>query len=55
MRVNASSPLMSILVNGSMISNTSPPEQKLSPAPITTTTFTWRSYTSARNTSRSSA
>ena len=40
MRVKASKSFMFILVRGSMISNTSPPEQKLPPAPVTTTACT---------------
>ena len=44
MRVNASSPGMSparcIATRGPMISWTSPPEQKLPPAPVTTMAFT---------------
>jgi hypothetical protein len=38
-----------------MISCTSPPEQKLPPAPVTTTAFTSVAYFSAPNRSRSSA
>ena len=34
MRVKSRSPLVSISVSGLMISNTSPPEQKLPPAPV---------------------
>ncbi len=37
MRVKSSSSGMVILVSGPMISCTSPPEQKLPPAPVTTT------------------
>ena len=40
MRVNSSSPSSSIFVSGPMISCTSPPEQKLPPAPRITTAFT---------------
>jgi len=40
MRVNSSSSGMLIVVSGPMISCTSPPEQKLPPAPVTTTHFT---------------
>ena len=44
MRVNASRPVMSscrcISTSGPMISCTSPPEQKLPPAPVTTTALT---------------
>ena len=54
-RVNANSPGMSICVKGSMISNTSPPEQKFPPAPATTTACTLSSEASARNRSRNSA
>gem|GEM_PF-5205476 len=55
MRVKASRPAMSIFVSGPMISCTSPPEQKLPPAPATTTTLMSVSRRSARNRSRSSA
>ena len=37
MRVNSSRPAMSRSSSGPMISYTSPPEQKLPPAPVTTT------------------
>ena len=40
MRVNSSISGIVIFVSGPMISCTSPPEQKLPPAPVTTTTFT---------------
>jgi hypothetical protein len=40
MRVKASSSGIVILVSGPMISCTSPPEQKLPPSPVTTTTLT---------------
>ena len=40
MRVKASRPGMSSLVSGPMMSCTSPPEQKFSPAPVMTTAFT---------------
>ena len=40
MRVKRSSSGMGILVSGSMISKTSPPEQKLPPSPATTTART---------------
>ena len=40
MRVKSSRPCSSILVSGPMISWTSPPEQKLPPAPVMTTTLT---------------
>jgi hypothetical protein len=39
-RVNFRSPSESIFVSGPMISWTSPPEQKLPPAPVRTTAFT---------------
>ena len=55
MRVNASSPGMSSWVSGPMISCTSPPEQKFSPAPASTTQRTSLAYCSRRNRSRSSA
>ncbi|MDT4827984.1 hypothetical protein FQZ97_613490 [compost metagenome] len=55
MRVKSSSSGMDILVRGPMISWTSPPEQKLPPAPVTTTTLMSVAYTSDRNRSRSSA
>ena len=55
MRVKSSSSGIAILVSGPMISCTSPPEQKLPPAPENTTARTSRSYTSARNRSRNSA
>jgi hypothetical protein len=55
MRVNASRPAVSILVSGPMISCTSPPEQKFSPAPLTTTALIDRSAVRLRNRSRSSA
>ena len=40
MRVKASRPGISISVSGPIISWTSPPELKLPPAPVTTTTLT---------------
>ena len=40
MRVNASRPGMSSCVRGPMMSCTSPPEQKFSPAPVMTTALT---------------
>ena len=40
MRVNLNRPCASILVSGPMISCTSPPEQKLPPAPVSTTALT---------------
>ena len=39
-RVKAVRPLVSILMSGPMISNTSPPDEKLPPAPVTMTTLT---------------
>ena len=55
MRVNASSSGMVIWVSGPMISCTSPPEQKLSPAPVSTTALMSVLFCRARNQSRSSA
>ena len=55
MRVNASRSGMLMASSGSMISNTSPPEQKLPPAPVRTTARTSLASGSARNRSRSSA
>ena len=55
MRVNSSISGIVICVNGPMISCTSPPEQKLPPAPVSTTTLTSLASSSARNRSRSSA
>ena len=55
MRVNASRPFMSRSISGPMISSTSPPEQKLPPAPVSTTALTSAQSASARNVSRSSA
>ena len=40
MRVKAVRPLVSIFTSGPMISNTSPPDEKLPPAPVTTIVFT---------------
>ena len=54
-RVNWSKPVMSIFTSGPMISCTSPPEEKLPPAPLTTMALTESAWTSARNMSRSSA
>jgi hypothetical protein len=54
-RVNASRPLASICVSGPMISCTSPPEQKFSPAPLTTIALIEGSATRLRNRSRNSA
>ena len=42
MRVKFINPIMSICTSGPMISCTSPPEQKLPPAPRITTAFTSR-------------
>ena len=55
MRVKRSSSGIFICTSGPMISCTSPPEQKLPPAPVTTTSFTSSAFFSARNVSRSSA
>jgi len=55
MRVNLSKPSWSILVSGPMISCTSPPEQKLPPAPAITTALTPRTCRKLRNRSRSSS
>ena len=55
MRVKARSSGIAILVRGSMISKTSPPEEKLSPAPVNTTARTSEAAASPRNRSRSSA
>ena len=48
MRVKAVRPFVSIFTNGPMISNTSPPDEKLPPAPVTTTVFTSSSMAQAR-------
>ena len=55
MRVNSSRPAVSISTSGPMISNTSPPEQKLPPAPVMTNAFTLLSFAAARKMSASSA
>ena len=55
MRVKASSSGIAIFVSGPMISWTSPPEQKLPPAPAITTARTSGVTTNDRNVSRSSA
>ena len=55
MRVNSSRPRASISVKGPMISRTSPPEQKLPPAPVMTTALTSSQSVRARKVSRSSA
>ena len=53
-RVNAVSPLVSIFTSGPMISNTSPPDEKLPPAPVTTMDLTASSNAQARKKSVSS-
>ena len=55
MRVKSSSSTVLILVSGSMISNTSPPEQKLPPLPVTTMALIPLSLAAARNRSTISA
>ena len=55
MRVNISSSGAFNRTSGPMISCTSPPEQKLSPAPARTTTLTSLAWRSRSNRSRSSA
>jgi len=55
MRVKASRSGMVMRVSGSMISNTSPPEEKLPPAPVSTMARTSDASVSARNRSLSSA
>jgi hypothetical protein len=55
MRVKSSRAGMSISVSGPMISFTSPPEEKLPPAPVTITTLQSSAWTRARNRSRISA
>ena len=55
MRVKASSSGMLIFVSGPMISCTSPPEQKLPPAPVSTTALMSVARCRPRNQSRSSA
>ena len=55
MRVNSSSSAVSISTSGPMISNTSPPEQKLPPAPVTTKALTALSFAAARKMSTISA
>ena len=54
-RVKSSSSTVFIFVKGSIISNTSPPEQKLPPLPVTTMAFTPLSLAAARNRSTISA
>ena len=53
-RVNFSSSLVSIATSGPMISKTSPPEEKLLPAPVTTIALTSSSFCAARKKSVSS-
>ena len=48
MRVKSSSSVVFISISGPMISNTSPPEQKLPPAPVTTIALTSLSCAAAR-------
>ena len=55
MRVKASSSGIVIFVSGPMISCTSPPEEKLPPAPAITTVLMSVAYCSPRKRSRSSA
>ena len=55
MRVKSSSSGMAMSVSGPMISCTSPPDEKLPPAPVTMTTLQSRAWTRARNRSRISA
>jgi hypothetical protein len=55
MRVKSSSPAVFISVSGLMISNTSPPEQKLPPAPAITIALTPLSRAVARKMLASSA
>ena len=55
MRVNISSSGAFSAISGPMISCTSPPEQKLPPAPCTSTTFTSSAWRRRWNRSRSSA
>ena len=55
MRVNSISSGIDILVSGPMISCTSPPEQKLPPAPWISTTLTSSAWRRRWNRSRSSA
>src|SRR5882724_12054074 len=54
MRVKAVRPLVSICTSGPIISNTSPPDEKLPPAPDITTVFTSSSMVQARKKSVSS-
>ena len=55
MRVNISSSGAFSSISGPMISCTSPPEQKLPPAPCSSTTFTSSAWRRRWNRSRSSA
>src|SRR5882757_1344187 len=55
MRVKSSNCWKFIRVSGSMISCTSPPEQKLPPAPLNTIVRTSAAFTRSRNKSRNSA
>ena len=55
MVVKASSPLVSRSSSGPMISNTSPPEEKLPSAPVMTMAFTASSPAAAWNSATSSA
>jgi hypothetical protein len=55
MRVNSSSCGIAIFVSGPMISCTSPPEQKLPPAPVTTMLLICFSFFKSRKKPRSSA
>ncbi len=55
MRVKVSSPFMSILVRGPMMSCTSPPEQKLPPVPVITIERTSSTYWNLWKVLRSSA
>jgi hypothetical protein len=54
-RVKRSSSGIAIFVSGSMISKTSPPEQKLPPSPVTITVRTSSAWARSRKRSRSSA
>ena len=54
MRVKAVSPFVPISTSGPMISKTSPPDEKLPPAPAITTAFTASSFWQAKKKSASS-
>ena len=54
MRVKAVSPFVSMSTSGPMISNTSPPDEKLPPAPVTTIALTPSSLAQAWKKSASS-